>query len=282
MENTFNLIIDKLAGKTAQTVTLEDGDYKGEDGLYYCGKCHTKKQTVVDLFGEQRKVMCLCKCAAERRDAMIAEHRKMERLREIMRMRAAGFPESDMQNWNFEHDDGANAKVTNIAKRYVENFDKMRERGKGLIFYGSVGTGKTFYSACIANALIDRGLPCLVTNFSRLANTLNATFDGRQEYLDSLNRYELLVIDDLAAERDTEYMGEIVQTIIDSRYRAKMPTIITTNLSAEEIKNPADIRKQRTYSRLLEMCLPVEVQGRDRRRAQLVHDYAEFNDLLGL
>lgn len=281
-ENALNVFVDKLAEKTAQAITVDDGDYKGEDGLLYCGKCHTQKQTIVEFFGERKKAMCLCQCATQRRDAAIAEHRKMERLRQIMQMRTDGFPEREMQNWNFANDDGANPKATNIAKRYVENFDTMRERGKGLVFYGNVGTGKTFYAACIANALIDSGRPCLVTNFVRLANELNANFDRRQEFLDGLNRYDLLVIDDLAAERDTEYMSEIVQTVIDSRYRAKLPTIITTNLTAEELKNPAEIRRQRTYSRLLEMCLPVEITGKDRRRARLVHDYAEFNELLGL
>lgn len=281
-ENALNTFVDKLAEKTAQAITVDDGDYKGDDGLLYCGKCHTQKQTIVEFFGERKKAMCLCQCATQRRDAAIAEHRKMERLRQIMQMRTDGFPEREMQNWNFANDDGANPKATNIAKRYVENFDTMRERGKGLVFYGNVGTGKTFYAACIANALIDSGRPCLVTNFVRLANELNANFDRRQEFLDGLNRYDLLVIDDLAAERDTEYMSEIVQTVIDSRYRAKLPTIITTNLTAEELKNPAEIRKQRTYSRLLEMCLPVEITGKDRRRARLVHDYAEFNELLGL
>lgn len=158
----------------------------------------------------------------------------------------------------------------------------MRERGKGLLFFGTVGTGKTFHAACIANALIDKGYPCLVTNFARLVNTLQGMYEGKQQYIDSLNKFDLLVLDDLAAERDTDYMNEIVQNIVDSRYRAGLPTIVTTNLTADELKNPADIRKARTYSRLLEMTFPVEVKGADRRKAKLASDYNEFSDLLGL
>ena len=282
MENTFEIIIEKLAGRAAVAIPVESGDYLGDDGLLYCGKCHTKKQTRVEVLGKVITPMCMCKCRAEKREAEEAERKKRERQRKIAEMRSAGFPESDMQDWTFERDDHANPKITTVAKNYADNFKKMFDLGKGLLFYGSVGTGKTFYAACIVNDLIDRGYPCMMTNFPRLVNTISGMYEGKQDYIDGLNRYALLVIDDLAAERDTEYMNETVQTIIDSRYRAGLPTIITTNLSAEEIKNPADIRKQRTYSRLLEMCIPVEVKGKDRRRAKLIQDYAELGDILGL
>lgn len=280
-EEAYTALFDGIAKRAAEAVQQNEDDYF-ENGLLHCGKCRTPKQSRIILFGQERTPFCLCKCAAERRDAEEAARKHQEKLLKIAQMRRAGFPESDMQNWNFNNDDGANEKISKVSHNYVDNFDKMLAKGKGLLFYGTVGTGKTFYSACIANALLDKAYPCLMTNFSRLVNTISGMFEGKQEYIDGLNRYALLVIDDLAAERDTEYMNEIVQTIIDSRYRAGLPTIITTNLTADEIKNPADIRKQRTYSRLLEMCIPVEVKGADRRRAKLVNDYAEFNDLLGL
>lgn len=282
MEKAMNLIIEGIEKRAAQAIKKNDEDYVGDDGLLICGECHTPKQVRFELFGEIRTPMCLCKCGAEKRDAEEAERKRRERQMKIAAMRKTGFPDSDMQNWNFEADDGSNEKISKVAQNYVENFKTMYERGKGLLFYGTVGTGKTFYSACIVNSLIDKGYPCMMTNFSRLVNTISGMYEGKQDYIDSLNRFALLVIDDLAAERDTEYMNEIVQTIIDSRYRAGLPTIITTNLTAEEIKNPADIRKQRTYSRLLEMCLPVEVKGADRRRAKLINDYAELNNILGL
>lgn len=280
-ENSFATIIGNLEARAAINIPANEGDYEVE-GLLYCGKCKTPKQCRVEIFGQIRTPMCLCKCEAAKLEQEKEERKRRERNEEIGRMRKMGFPESEMSQWTFAIDDGENQKITRVAMNYVENFEKMRERGKGLLFYGTVGTGKTFYSACIANALIDRGCPCLLTNFARLVNTISGMYDGKQEYIDGLNRFDLLVIDDLAAERDTEYMNEIVQTIIDSRYRAGLPTIITTNLSAEEIKNPADIRKQRTYSRLLEMCIPIEVEGKDRRRAKLKDDYDEMKDLLGL
>lgn len=280
-ENSFAAIIGNIEAIAASKIHANEGDYE-MDGLLYCGKCNTKKQCRIELFGQIRTPFCLCKCEAERKKAEEAERKRRERNEAIEKMRRMGFPESEMSKWTFAVDDGQNQKISKVAMNYVEKFETMMERGKGLLFYGTVGTGKTFYSACIANALIDRGHPCLMTNFARLVNTISGMYDGKQNYIDGLNRFDLLVIDDLAAERDTEYMNEIVQTIIDSRYRSGLPTIITTNLSAEEIKNPADIRKQRTYSRLLEMCIPIEVAGNDRRRAKLKNDFDDMKDLLGL
>ena len=123
---------------------------------------------------------------------------------------------------------------------------------------------------------------CLVTNFARLTNTISGMYEGKQEYIDGLDRFDLIVIDDLASERDTEFMGEIVQNIIDARYRTGKPLIVTTNLTSDDLKNPAEIRKQRIYSRLFEMCVPVEVKGTDRRKEKLKQDYKSMEDLLGL
>lgn len=275
-------VIDGIIAKAEREIEKNDDDYIGDDGLLYCGKCNTKKQCVVPIFGEEKTVYCLCQCAIQRREAERLEELRREKIQHIQRLRQLGFPDGEMQGWTFEKDDGTNEKISEVARNYVKNFDEMQKRGKGLLLFGKVGTGKTFISACIANALIDEGHACLVTNFARLVNTIGGMYEGKQDYIDSLNRFDLLVIDDLASERDTEYMGEIVQNIIDSRYRAGLPLIITTNLTSDELKHPAEMRKQRIYSRLFEMCIPVEVVGKDRRRAKLKDEYDELGDLLGL
>jgi DNA replication protein DnaC len=185
-------------------------------------------------------------------------------------------------NWTFKNDDGKNPKLSEAMKNYVNNFTDFKKEGKGLLLFGTVGTGKTYLAACIANSLIDKDYRVLMTNFARLCNTISGMYDGKQEYIDGLSKFDLLVIDDLASERDTEFMAEIVHNIIDSSYRSGKPLIVTTNLAAEELKNPAEIRKQRIYSRLFEMCLPVEVKGADRRKQKLKDDYKELEDLLDL
>lgn len=272
-----NDLIDVMESQTVR----ESGDYV-HDGILYCGKCNTPKQTKISVGGKIWTPACMCDCEAER---FREKQERMEResaLDAVKRLRQMGFSDSDMARCTFDKDDHANEKLSQVARKYVEIFAQMQMRGKGLLLYGSVGTGKTFISACIANALIEKGHPCLVTNFARLVNTIQGMYEGRQRYIDELNRFDLMVIDDLASERDTAYMGEIVQSIIDARYRTGKPLIVTTNLTAKELKNPEDIRKQRIYSRLFEMCIPVEVKGTDRRIEKLKHDYQDVREVLGI
>ena len=75
----------------------------------------------------------------------------------------------------------------------------------------------------------------------------------------------MLVIDDLGAERETDYALEQVYTVIDERYKSEKPLIVTTNLTYEELKNPTDIRYKRIYDRVIEMCVPFNLSGVSRR-----------------
>ncbi len=277
-ESAIALIIER-ANKTAN---INDGDYVGEDNLYHCGKCHAKKQVAFVLFGEQKIAPCICKCRADELKAEEEARKQREHFDKVMRMRSVGFPEKAMSEWTFANDDGSNPKLSNAMRKFVDNFPTFKKEGKGLLLFGTVGTGKTFLAACVANALIDQGVPCLVTNFARIANEVQGMFDGKQEYYDNLNRFPLLVIDDLSAERKTEYMQEIVFNVIDARYRANLPLIVTTNLTREELLHPAGLTYERIFSRLFEMCTPIEISGKDRRQKALREDIGKYKDLLGL
>lgn len=274
--------IDGLARRAAGASRYEQGDYYGEDGFLYCHKCGTPKECAITVFGEDRVVPCLCKCAAEAREEAERQRQHQEFLLRCEKYRRAGFADSSMHAWTFANDDMSNPLITKAMQKYVEHFDELKAQGKGLLLYGEVGTGKTYAACEVANALIDKGYPVLVTKFSRLSNTLQGMYAGKQEYIDNLNKFPLIVLDDLAAERDTEYMQEIVYDIIDSRYRANLPMIITTNLSGAKLKNPDNTSKARIYSRILERCHPVEVKGADRRRAALKDGYADMKNILGV
>lgn len=267
--------------RAAASIKAEQGDFI-MDGLLHCGKCKTPKQCRVEIFGEIRTPMCLCRCEVERKEREEEERQRQDFMRKIKEYRKMGFPESDMEHWTFANDDLSNEKITKAMQNYVDNFGELRKTGKGLLLYGPVGTGKTYAACEVANALIDKGYPVLVTNFARLTNTLQGMFDGKQTYIDSLNRFELLVIDDLGAERKSEYMQEMVYNIIDSRYRAGLPLIITTNLTIEEIKKPNDIGNTRIYDRIIERCFPIEVTGGSRRRKAVRDGYEDMKKLLGL
>lgn len=275
-------VIDGLITKSNSSIKAEQGDYIDEaTGLLFCGKCGTKKQTRVEILGTVRTPMCLCKCEVEKREREEEERKRVEFENHVKRMRRVGFPEEQMQTWTFANDDLTNERLTKAMQRYVDNFAELRKVGKGLLLYGSVGTGKTYAACEVANALIDKGYPVHVTNFSRVLNTLQGTFD-KQEYIDELNRYQLLVLDDLGIERETAFAKEQVYNVIDARYRAGLPMIITTNLAIANIKSPDNIGDSRIYDRILERCFPIEVTGQSRRRKAVVNEYAEMRDLLGL
>ena len=273
-----------LAGIEAATEARNPrapGDYE-QDGLLYCGKCRTPKQVRITLFGEERRPYCLCKCQKALETAREESDKMLQKMQHARELREMAFKGDDMRACTFSRDDGENARVSQIGRKYAENFAEMKRAGKGLLFFGGVGTGKSYMAACIVNALVDACRPCLMTSFARMLNVLDSAGEKRQATIDRLNDFDLLVIDDLSAERNTEYMAEFVQMVIDARYRARLPLIVTTNLSSEEIKHPADVRRKRIYSRIMEMCLPVEFTGGDRRRAKLRDDYNAFSELLGM
>ena len=266
--------------KSSEVFEAEADDFL-KDGLLHCGKCRTPKQCNVEFMGKTYHPRCMCRCEVEKQEKEKEIEAKRELLERVKRYRKMGFPESQMQYWTFDNDDRSNAKMSEMAKRYVKNFDSFYKQGKGLLLHGGVGTGKTYIACMIANALIDKGYPVLVTNFSRILNTLQGTFE-KQEYLDSLNQFKLLVIDDLGIERDTGFAKEQVYNIIDSRYRSGKPMIITTNLTMQKLATENELADKRVYDRIIERCYPVEVVGESRRVKKLINSRDEMKSLLGI
>ena len=241
-------------------------DYMDADtGLLMCGKCHTKKQKKIAFLGEERIVGCLCRCAAEEAEKEREKHRAEEELLRIQQMKSAGLQDSTFFDYTFTNCDETHP-CAKYAHRYVEHFAEFQKNGQGLLFWGDVGTGKTFLAGCIANALMEKNIPVLMTSFPKLLNALGGIYSGeKNEYLKSLNRYQLLIIDDLGVERDTPYVLETVYLVIDERYKSGKPFIITTNLSLEKLQNPADLEHGRIYDRIMERCIPVAFSGKNYR-----------------
>lgn len=280
MIGMFDKILSRIADDTEPN--RNDSDYIGDKGLLYCGKCHTPKQVEVVICGEVKRPYCMCKCEDEAYQAQQKLIQHIKRDKEIERNKSAAFLDLDINKYGFAFDDRRNPTESDRAKLYVENFQKMKELSTGLMFLGGTGTGKSFLAACIASELINKGYKCLMTNFPRIINEVTGRYEGKQEYIDSFNQYDLLVIDDMAIERDTEYAAEIVHNIIDSRYRSGLPLIITTNLTIDEFSHPPDVRKARLYSRLKEMCVPIPMVGRDRRNEKAALKNTEVRHLLGI
>ena len=156
-------------------------------------------------------------------------------------------------------------EVVKAFSQSAGSYEKYRNN-TGLLLFGDVGTGKSFFAGCIANALLDRDVPVLMTNFPTILNRLTGMFsEDRADFIASFDEYDLLIIDDLGVERSTEYAMEQMFFVIDSRYRSRRPMIITTNLKLAELKNPPDLAHARIYDRILERCAPILFAGKNFR-----------------
>ncbi len=215
--------------------------------------------------GEERIVGCLCRCAAEKLEKEREEHRIKEELLNIQKMKSAGLQDKTFYHYTFERCDASQENAI-YAKRYVEHFSEMMQTGQGLLFWGNVGTGKTFLAGCIANALLEQKIPVLMTSFPKILNALGGLYSSeRNEYIASLNRYTLLVIDDMGIERESQYTVETIYTVIDERYKSGKPFIITTNIQLDILKKPQDLEHARIYDRIMERCMPVFFGGKNYR-----------------
>lgn len=248
------------------------------DGLLHCAVCREPVQCRINVLGKEMTMLCICSCIKARNEKLDA----LKRQEEIERNRDACFEGSDMINWTFDKDDMQNERMSYAMAKYAAMFPDFLKDGKGLLLYGTNGTGKTFYAACIANRLIDSGRKVLFTSFSRLVNTLQGMYEGKQEYIDGLSHFDLLVLDDLGAERQSEYMQEQVFNIVNARICSGLPMIVTTNLTLQEIGKPADYERARIYSRILGKCVPVEIKGADRRKESCKKEYGGMLAKLGL
>lgn len=265
-ETDMQVVVDDMLAKLMEEGIADKGDYidNGTE-LLMCGKCHTKKQTLVKLMGRTMKPSCLCRCKAEELEKEEQKRKEKELMEGISRLKSAGLQDNTFFGYTFANCDETHP-CAEYAHRYAEHFTEFQKNGQGLLFWGNVGTGKTFLAGCIANALMESNIPVLMTSFPKLLNALGGIYSGeKNDYLQSLNRYQLLIIDDLGVERDTPYVLETVYLVIDERYKSGKPFIITTNISLQELQNPADLEHGRIYDRIMERCVPVAFSGRNYR-----------------
>ena len=250
------------------TQIREDEYLDPADGLFHCRKCGGPRQALIpDPFkhGSFTKPRCVCLCqqAEEQRRREAEEQR--QRMERIRKRKAQGIQDRYLYEYTFANDNGENPVMAKI-RAYADHWPEAFKRNVGLLFFGDVGTGKSFAAGCIANALLDRDVPVLMTNFPTILSRLAGTFgEDRTAFLDSLGDYDLLIIDDLGVERSTEYAMEQMFSIVDSRYRSGKPLIVTTNLKLDELKHPPDLAHARIYDRILERCAPILFVGKNFR-----------------
>ncbi len=144
---------------------------------------------------------------------------------------------------------------------------------RGILLYGPPGTGKTHLAvATLRNVIVHKGLKGIFCDFRELLIDLKSTFDTKDsttEVLDAVRKAPLLVLDDVGAERNTDWARDVLAEIVNFRYTNSLPTIITTNLSFGIPGEESFAAKfdERTESRIYDMCRILRVEGHDRRKA---------------
>lgn len=279
MQNLYVELLKVISLNAEKSNPENEDDYR-KDGLLYCRKCHTAKQCKISFEGEPLTVACMCYCKEQDIKSGKAAEDKLRRERYIYRLKQDAFPEPVMRNWTFGNSNSETLTMA-TAKSYADNFSSFKSEGKGILYYGTVGTGKTYAAVCIANALLDKGIPCLVTSLTRLYNEQQENINERQSYLDRLSKYTLLILDDFGSERNADTMNELVHSVIDARCNSGLPLIVTTNLKLSDFKT-ANAEQQRIYSRLYKACAFIEAVGEDRRAKEYKETVRDVKARLGV
>lgn len=263
----------------------------GEDGLAYCRICGEPVQRYIQWLDMPKKaVPVACKCIREEEWEWREKQREEDREKRraicfggagLARLEGARFEADAGGQFRTVADSAINAEQQRKGLSYACHFPEMLEAGQGLLLCGGVGTGKSHLAAQIANAIIDGGYRVYFATVGRIqAETASGYLDDRAEYIRSLNAYDLLVLDDLGAERGTEYMQELMFSVVDGRYSTGKPLIVTTNASIQDMKTPKTQMQERIYDRVLQMCFPIRFDGASLRREDTRARYYRTQDIL--
>lgn len=228
----------------------------------------------IEILGQKFTIRVLSEEESLERDRLNELDKEQERKSYIQQLKINSLMDKKFTDCNFK-----NFRITEENKKYLqsmykfsENFEEMKKHNIGLLLYGKPGTGKSYMSFCIANELLNRGVSVIACTSSKILQRMRELSSFGQEGIDSflstLQRVDLLIIDDLGAENNSEWNRAKLYEIIDARYRAEKPLIITTNLDLfklEGVLTGAD-GVTRTFDRITEMCQPIEIKIKPLRK----------------
>jgi len=258
------------------------------DGLRHCKVCGKPKELRLNFGDKEVVVGTICDCRKAEIEAEEKRRKHQEEMAAIARLRDASLMSAKYRQASFAAyiQRPENQRAYRIGRNYCDRFigtpekPGMYEMNQGLLFYGPVGSGKSYTAACIANELLDKSISVVMTSFVKILQDVQNGKIEEAEYIRIINRAKLLIIDDLGAERNTDYALEKVYNVIESRCREAKPMVLTTNLTMQEITGATDIRLKRIYDRILECCYPVQITGQSFRMMEAAQRHRDMRQLL--
>lgn len=238
---------------------LSDAGFPADylDAIYTCPKCHDTG------FLPQNRAKCTCFMEAQTR--LLFEQSGIFDL-----IQTQNFDTLSFDYFN-EAESASYSNAVNISKNFTRNFNSDYQN---LVFYGNVGTGKTFLSCCIAKELMESGFSVTYLSADQLFKGLvdlrfgddkNAYFS----YMENLNQCDLLIIDDLGTEAITERVKADLFTCLNNRDLSKKATLISTNLTLDELDRRYS---ERIFSRVSSHFTFCKFEGRDIRMFKKFQD----------
>jgi DNA replication protein DnaC len=160
--------------------------------------------------------------------------------------------------------------VLDAVRSYIDDLDERIAEGRGLWLEGDVGTGKTTLAMLVSKKAIEAGHSVAIYSLPQLLARIRRTYDaptGELSYLpffERLTSVDLLQIEDLGAEKRSDWVLEQLYAIVDERYATNRSIIVTTNMEVAQLEDQIGAR---TVSRLAEICETLPMYGDDRRYA---------------
>lgn len=238
---------------------LSDAGFPADylDAIYTCPKCHDT--------GFLPKNRAKCTCFMEAQTRLLFEQSGIFDL-----IQTQNFDTLSFDYFN-EAESASYSNAVNISKNFTRNFNSDYQN---LVFYGNVGTGKTFLSCCIAKELMESGFSVTYLSADQLFKGLVDLRFGDDKntyfsYMENLNQCDLLIIDDLGTEAITERVKADLFTCLNNRDLSKKATLISTNLTLDELNRRYS---ERIFSRVSSHFTFCKFEGRDIRMFKKFQD----------
>ncbi len=234
----------------------------------HCNKYIVAITVEVPQLRIKNKILPTCECVVEREEAKIREAQNFAKKREIEKLFSISNLGERFSKSTFESflDRNGSETAYKVATKYVKTFKEWD--GESLMIWGEPGNGKTHLAAAIVNELSKKGYIVVFQSVPELLQRIRSTFNSENkenetQIMRALLECDLLILDDIGAEKTTEWVEEKLFNIIDGRYRKELPTLYTSNLEPKELKNQVG---KRSYDRMVETSLTVKNEAASYRR----------------